>query len=84
MVQGLGWRIGACWMRLRANRKSSVIIRRESIPCPLHNPGQVRNRRELEQRPQFGVAKTEVNRLELEIVRCVLAPPERVCLEIMS
>jgi hypothetical protein len=32
----------------------------------------------------FGVAKTGVVALELEIVRCVLAPPERVCLEIMS
>ena len=32
----------------------------------------------------FAVAKIGVNRLELEIVRCVLAPPERVCLEIMS
>ena len=32
----------------------------------------------------FAVAKTGVNRLESEIVRCVLAPPERVCLEIMS
>jgi hypothetical protein len=32
----------------------------------------------------FAVAKTGVVALELEIVRCVLAPPERVCLEIMS
>jgi hypothetical protein len=32
----------------------------------------------------FGVAKTGDIALELEIVRCVLAPPERVCLEIMS
>jgi len=32
----------------------------------------------------FAVAKIGVHRLELEIVRCVLAPPERVCLEIMS
>jgi len=32
----------------------------------------------------FDVAKTRVVALELEIVRCVLAPPERVCLEIMS
>src|ERR1700691_1003496 len=32
----------------------------------------------------FAVAKIGVNRLELQIVRCVLAPPERVCLEIMS
>jgi hypothetical protein len=32
----------------------------------------------------FAVAKTVVVALELEIVRCVLAPPERVCLEIMS
>jgi large subunit ribosomal protein L19 len=30
----------------------------------------------------FAVAKNGIYRLELEIVRCVLAPPERVCLEI--
>jgi hypothetical protein len=33
--------------------------------------------------PHFDVAKTRANTLESEIVRCVLAPPERVCLEIM-
>jgi hypothetical protein len=32
----------------------------------------------------FKVAKIRANRLKSVIVRCVLAPPERVCLEIMS
>ena len=32
----------------------------------------------------FPVAKTWEIKLQLGIVRCVLAPPERVCLEIMS
>jgi hypothetical protein len=45
---------------------------------------RIHDRGEVDQGTHFAVAKTGVNRLELEIVRCVLAPPERVCLEIMS
>ena len=35
-------------------------------------------------RPQFAVAKSAGNSVESVIVRCMLAPPERVCREIMS
>jgi hypothetical protein len=72
---GLGWarRIAGCWMRLCAARDPLRSKRGGTFGC---NAGALAM--------HFAVAKTGLVALELQIVRCVLAPPERVCLEIMS
>src|ERR1700733_11465696 len=76
---GLGWarRIDGCWMRLCAARD---LRRGEAGAVNTGDSFWARFAAGM----YFAVAKIGANRLELEIVRCVLAPPERVCLEIMS
>jgi hypothetical protein len=82
MERGLARKIADCWTRLRAAREASVIQNEQK--AARYITSSIRNEGEAAQRRQFDMAKTGVNRLELQIVRCVLAPPERVCLEIMS